>query len=79
MFVSEIWEKVEKIKRDVDRLLSIWKRKSLILAKSIEIIFLLSKPKQVYLHSFLSSLPFPKFWKQNFISLGHKDLETSKQ
>ena len=38
--------------------------------------FPLSIPKVVYLRPFLSSLPFPKFWKQNFMFYGHKHLET---
>ena len=38
---------------------------------------LISKPKVVYLRTFLSSLTFPKFWKQNFMYYGHKHVETS--
>ena len=33
----------------------------------MEKIFLLSKPKIAYLRLFSSSLPFPKFWKQNLM------------
>ena len=53
---------VEKIKMNVDRLHLISKlEKSSISAKSMEKIFLLSKPKVVYLSPFLSFLTFPKF------------------
>ena len=38
-------------------------------------LFLISKPKVVYLHPFLSSLTFPKFWKQNFMYFGHKHVQ----
>ena len=33
------------------------------------------KPKVVYLLPLLSSLPFPKFWKQNFMNFGHEHVE----
>ena len=38
--------------------------------------FLLSKPKVVFLRPFLSSPPFPKFWKENFMYFGQKYVET---
>ena len=38
--------------------------------------FLFFKPKVVYLRPLLSSLPFPKFWKQNVMNFGHKHVET---
>ena len=55
----------EKIKTGVGRLLLVSKlKKSLILEK-----YCGKRP-------FLSSLPFSKFWKQNFIYFGHKHVET---
>ena len=50
--------------------------KSSILAKYIGNLFSLSKLKVVYLHSFLSSLPFHKFCKKNFMCFGRKQVET---
>ena len=40
---------------------------------------LLLKRKVVYLRLFLSSLPFPKFWKQSVIYFGHKYVEKVDQ
>ena len=34
------------------------------------------KTKVAYLRPFLSYLPFPIFWKQNFMYFGHKHVET---
>ena len=42
----------------------------------MENIFLLSKPKVIYLRPFSSSLPFPKFWKKNLMYFGHKHVES---
>ena len=42
----------------------------------MEFFFPLLKPKVVYLRSVLSSLPFLKFFKQNFMNFGHKHVET---
>ena len=42
----------------------------------MENIFLLSKPKVVYLRPFSSSLPFPKFRKKNLMYFGHKHVES---
>ena len=42
----------------------------------MEKVFLLSKPKVVYLRPFSSSLPFPKFWKKNLMYFGHKHVES---
>ena len=39
-------------------------------------LFSISKLKLMYLRPFLSSLRFPKFWKQNFMYFGHKHVET---
>ena len=41
-----------------------------------KVFVLFLKPKVVHLRPFLSSLPFPKFEKQNFIYFGHKHVET---
>ena len=74
-----IWEIVEKLKEEVDRQLLVQKiEKSSILAKSMQNIFLLSKPKVVYLRPFSSSLPFPKFWKQKLMYFGHNSLNLNK-
>ena len=68
---------VGKIKTDVDGLLL-----NLTMKKNFPIDFvkieLLSffKSKAVHLHLFLSTLPFPKHWKQNFIYFGLKHVET---
>ena len=37
--------------------------------------FLFIKPKVVYLRLFLSFLPFPKFFNQNFMCFGHKHVD----
>ena len=68
---------VEKIKTDVDELLLVltMKNKFLIYFAKIE-LFSISYPKVVYLRPFLSSRTFPKFWKQNLMYFGHKDVKT---
>ena len=76
-FLPKIWEKLEKIKTDVDRLLLVSKlKKSSILAKYIRKFVFIIKTKVVYLHPFLSFLPFLKFRKQHFMYFGHKHVET---
>ena len=76
-FVPKNWGMVKKIKTDVDRLLLV-----LIIKKNLQYILLklnffsISKPKVVYLPSFLFSLIFPKFGIQNFMYFGHKHVET---
>ena len=68
---------VEKITTDVDRLLLV-----LIMEKKCPKYFVklnffpFLKPNVVYLRPFLTSLQFPKFWKQNLMHFGHKHLET---
>ena len=58
----------EKIEADLDKLLLVSKMKNKFnFTKYIKKIFSLLKPKVVYLRPFLCSLPFPKFWKQNFM------------
>ena len=47
-----------------------------IFASKLMSIFTLSKPKVIYLRLFSSSLPFLKFWKENFMYFGHKHVET---
>ena len=61
-------EMIEKIKTYANRLLLflIMKKKFSIYFSKIE-LFSISKPKVVYQSPFLSSLPFFKFWKENFI------------
>ena len=61
---------------DVNRLLLvlIMKKKFLIHFAKIELLIL--KLKVVYLRPFLSYLPLPKFFKQNFMYFGHKHVET---
>ena len=51
-------------------------KKISILAKSMEILILLSKLKVVFLCPVLSSLPFPTFWKRNFMYFGRRHVET---
>ena len=46
--------------------------KKLKLSKIYRNFFSLSKPKEAYPPSFLSSLPFSKFWKHDFMYFGHK-------
>ena len=76
-FFLKIWEMLEKMKTDVDRLLLI-----LTLEKTFPKYFVwlnfvsFPKPDVVYLRPFLTSLQFPKFWKQNFMFFGHKHVET---
>ena len=68
---------VDKIKTDVDTLHLVSKMKKSSISKNISTIFFsLSKPKVVYLRPFLSSLPFPNFFKQNFMYFAHKHVET---
>ena len=68
---------VENMKTDIDRLLLVSKLiKSSILLKYIGNFFSFSNPKVVYIRPFLSSLPFPKFWKENFMYFSHKRVET---
>ena len=68
---------VEKRKADVDTLLMVLKlKKSSILSKYIGHFFSFLKPKVVYLRPFLSSLSFPKFWKQKLTYFGHKHVAT---
>ena len=56
-----IWKIVEKIERDTDRLLLVWKmKKSLNLEKSIGIFCFIIKIKSSLHRPFLSSLPFAK-------------------
>ena len=67
---------VDKIKTDVDRLLLVSKMKKSPISQNITTnFFSLSKPKVAYLRPFLS-LPFTKFWKQNFVYFEHKHIET---
>ena len=75
-FVPKIWEMVKKIKTDIDRLLLVLiiKKNSWYILLKLNFILIL-KPKVVYLRSFLSSLIFPKFGKQNFMYFGHKHVE----
>ena len=69
--VFEIWEIVEKIKLDIDRLLLVTKmKKSSILTKYTEKLFYIIKTK------ILSSLPFLKLWKHRFMYFRHKHVET---
>ena len=76
-FVSKIWEMVDEIKTEVDRLLLVSKLKKSSISQNISTnFFSLSSPKVVYLRPFLSSLPFPNFWKQNFMYFAHKHVET---
>ena len=57
---------VDRIKTDVDRLLSVSKmKKSSILQNISEFFFSLSKLKVDYLRFFLSSLPFPQILDTN--------------
>ena len=70
---------VEKIKKDADRLLLV-----MIIINFRYILlkldfFSILKLKLVYLRLFLSFLTFPKFWKQNVMYCGHKDIETENQ
>ena len=37
--------------------------------------FSIWKPKVVYLHPFVSFLPFPKFLKENFMYFSHKHVK----
>ena len=68
----------EEIKTDVDRLLLVLIMKINLLIYFVELTFFFHfrKPKIVYLRQFLSSLPFPKFWKQNFMYFEHKHAGT---
>ena len=76
-FVFKIWGMVKKIKTDVDRLLLVLKMKNVQFKQNIsELFFSLLKPKVIYLRLFLSSLPSPKFWKQNLMNFEHKHVET---
>ena len=71
---------VDKIQMDVDRLLLV-----LIMKKNFRYIlpkldfFSISKPKVVYLRPFLSSLPFSKFGKENFMYFRNKRVKTWNQ
>ena len=68
---------VEKMKTDVDEVLLVPKlKKGQIQQNILENFHLFSKPKVVYLHPFLSSLPFSKFWKPNLMYFGPKHVET---
>ena len=69
---------LDKIKTDVDRLLLIliMKKKFVDIFCEIELFFSFSISKVVYLRPFLFYLPFPKFWKQNFMYFAHKHVET---
>ena len=74
--VFKIREMVEKMKTEVDRLLFV-----LIIRKNPKYFvkpnfFSFLKSNVVYLRPFLSSLPFPKFWKKNFMYFEHKHVET---
>ena len=53
---------VEKIEKDVDRLLLVSKMKEVTFQQNLSKKFVsITKLRVVYLHSLLSSLPFPKF------------------
>ena len=76
MFVSKIWEMVDKIKTDANRQLLVWKiLKSSILANSIRNLFFIIKNKSS-ICPFLSSLSFSKFRIQNLMHFGRKYAET---
>ena len=61
------------MKTDVNRLILVSKLKKVRFWQNIsETLFSLSKPNVGYLHTFLPSLPFPKFRKQNFLYSGDK-------
>ena len=76
-FVFKIMETVKKIQTDLYSLYLVSKiKKSSISQNILESFFLLSKPKVDYLRPFSSSLPFLKFWKQNLMYFGHKNVET---
>ena len=67
----------EKIKTDLNKLLLDSKINKVQFQNNMpEKYFSLSKPKVVNLRIFLSSLSFPKFWKQNFIYFGLKHIKT---
>ena len=60
------------MKTDVDRLLLVLKMKKQFPKSFVELnYFLFYKPNLVYLRSLLSSLPFLKFKKQNFMYYWH--------
>ena len=67
---------VEKIKTDLDILLVLKMKKKVRYILTKLNFFSISKPKLVYLRLFLSSLPFPKFWKENFMYFSRKHVET---
>ena len=69
---QNLWNSWEN-KIEVDRLLLIFDHEQNvpIYFATIE-LFSISKPKTL----FLSSLAFPKFWKQHFMYFGHEHVET---
>ena len=70
--IYKIWEVVMKIKTDVNRLLLVLTMKKNFRYILIKLnFFSISKPNVVYLCPFLSSLPFLKFWKLNFMYFSH--------
>ena len=72
---------VKKTKTDVDRLLLVLTMKTKMSDTFFWnwTFFLISKPKVVYLHPFLSYLSFSKFCKENFMYIRHKYVETQNQ
>ena len=62
---------VQKIETDVDKLLLVLKmnKNFPIYITKIQLL-LYFETKVVYVRPFLSSLPFTRFWKENFIYFG---------
>ena len=59
-----------------------WLSISMVEKKSMDFVklkFLFLKPKLVYLRPFLYFLPFPEFWKRNFMYFEHENIETQNQ
>ena len=44
----------------------------------VDILLLVSKLKKSYLRPFSFSLPFFKFWKENYVYFGHEHVETRR-
>ena len=63
------------MKTDVDRQLLVWKMKKSLILQNYP-FFLFSKPKVVYLNTFLSSLQFSKFREQNQMYFWCNHVET---
>ena len=65
------------MKTEADKLLLVLRTKRIFPINFAKIeFFSIYKPQVVYLRPFVSSQPFPKFSKQNYMYFGYKHVET---